>query len=401
EATRPQSRQPISGKAQRTFDFMNPAPHILAETSPSVWGLPNGGYRRTLQLHQLLMDADMQVEVVAPPAKLTQLHYYCKGIRFLCQTGFGAGCNPGLVREHGMVLARLEPGLRNHCGDKVLLWEVTRRNHQAVPFLARRFGYSVVALPHNLQTLVPALAPARREMITRYFEEELRALRAVDAIFTISREEQWLLLLHELAPLYLPYFPVEKLAGDLLKLRSRRQGAGANRLLILGTAWNVPTHLGMMELIEMLRDLPGGAAMPVDIAGFGTEQLQGRLDGTAWRLHGGVDDAKLAELMQNARAVLVHQRSGAGVLTRIPEMLLAGLPVIANGIAARSHARLDGLYVYETREELSELLQHPLAEPAAPRRPAGAEQRLVQVVRHQVAAHRSPQAMYRLATIQP
>lgn len=368
---------------------MNPTPHILAETSLSKWGLPNGGYRRTLQLHQLLLNAGIEITATDPPARLTNLQYYCKGLQFLCQTGFAERCNPRLVRDHGMVVARLAPGLAAHRGDKVLVWEVTRRDYQAVPFLARKFGYSVVALPHNLQTLVPAPVPGRREMISRHFAEELRALRAADAIFTISREEQWLLLLHELAPFYLPYFPAEKIANELLDLRSRRQAAGANRLLILGTAWNTPTHLGMIELIEMLRALPGGPTLPVDIAGFGTEQLQGRLGGTTWKLYGRVDDLKLAELMRNARAVLVHQRAAAGVLTRIPEMLLAGLPVIANGIAARSHGGLDGLHVYESPEELSALLQHPLPEPEAPHRPVSAEQRLVEVVRQQVAAQRN------------
>jgi len=372
---------------------MNSAPHVLAETSPTFWGRPNGGYRRTLQLHALLTKADIKVEVIERPGELTNLHYYCRGIKFLCQGGFRGKCNPRLVREHGMVVARLESRLRNHRGDRILLWEVTGRNNQAVPILARKFVYSVVALPHNLETLVPTVMPRRGELISRHLEEEIRALSAADAIFTISREEQWLLLLHEMTPFYLPYFPVEKIVSDLLGMRSRRQAARAERLLILGTAWNPPTQAGMIELIEMLRDLPGGSKMPVDIAGFGTEQLRGRLDGTAWRLHGGADDAQLEELLKNARAVLVHQRAGSGALTRILEMLIAGLPVIANSIAARSHGRMDGLHVYETPAELFALLQQPLAEPEVPRRPVGAEQRLVEWVRQRVAAQHNRLAL--------
>src|SRR5579859_6726215 len=104
---------------------MSPMPHILAETSPAIWGLPNGGYRRTLQLHQLLTKAGVQIEVIEPAAELTNLHYYCKGIRFLCRAGFSGKCNPALVREHGMVVARLASRLRSHRGDKILLWELT------------------------------------------------------------------------------------------------------------------------------------------------------------------------------------------------------------------------------------------------------------------------------------
>ncbi len=368
---------------------MNPAPHILAETPLSIWGLPNGGYRRSLQLHRILVKAGMRVEVVESAPELTTLHYYCKGIKFLRQAGFRSKCSLRMVREHGVVMARLESRLKRHQGDKILLWEVTRPRNQAVPFLARKCGYSVIALPHNLESLVPDVTPGHRELIGRHFERELLGLRAADAIFTISREEQWLLLLHELTPFYLPYFPIEEIVNNLMEMRSRRQSAGAKRLLILGTAWNVPTQLGMIELIEMLRNLPGGPTMPVDIAGFGTEQLQGKLDGTACCLHGGVDDGKMKELLTNARAVLVHQRSGAGALTRIPEMLLGGLPVIANGMAARSWGGLAGLYVYDTPAELSALLQRPLPVPEAPQRPVSAEQLLVEIVRQQVAVQRN------------
>jgi hypothetical protein len=126
----------------------------------------------------------------------------------------------------------------------------------------------------------------------------------------------------------------------------------------------------------------------VDVAGFGTEQLRGLLDHTTYCLHGGVDEIKLNELIKSAGAVLVHQKAAVGTLTRIPEMLLAGVPVIANSIAARNHVRLDGVHIYETPEELFELLKRPLAEPALPERPARAEQRLGEVLRQWIYARR-------------
>ncbi len=367
---------------------MNPTPHVLADTSLSFWGTANGGYRRTLQIDDLLRTAGMEVESVGPSAELTRWHYYCKGIRFLCQTGFRGKCQPGLLRDYGKAVARLGSAFRTYRGDKVLLWEVTRRNNLAVPFFARKSGFSVIALPHNLESLAPDATMERREMIRPPFDAEIRALKAADRLFTISREEQWLLSLHKLAPLFLPYFPTGKIAGELLELRSRRRLTRGNRLLMLGTAWNTSTLEGMIELVKILRDLPGGSDLPIDIAGFGAEKLLGRLEGTACRLHGKLDDAALEGLLQNARAVLVHQRAGTGALTRISEMLLAGLPVIANGIAARSHGRLDGLHVYDTPAELSALLQCPLPEPEAPRRPVGAEQQFVEEIRRRVAAYR-------------
>ncbi|MDB6019051.1 MAG: hypothetical protein JWR19_3540 [Pedosphaera sp.] len=367
---------------------MNSPLQILGETTPESWGSTNGGYRRTLQLHQIIRGAGIELQIIElPSAPLSGLRYFFKGLKFLREGGFAGGCNPRLLHDHGKVAARLVPGLARHMGNKgnkgnkILLWEVTRRENQAVPFLARRLGYSVVALPHNLETLVPSVPPRPLEMIGRHFEEEARAMRAANAVFTTSREEQWLLALYGLSPIYLPYFPPEKIANKFLAIRARRRAAEGKRFLILGTVWNPPTLAGVVELIQILRDLPGGASLPVDIAGFGTEQLQNVVNGTNFRLHGSVDEAKLEELLLTARAVLVHQRAATGALTRITEMLLAGVPVFANGVGARSHIHLDGLEVYDTPAQLCELLKRPPIEPKVPERPVQQEQRLVEVLR--------------------
>jgi hypothetical protein len=335
-----------------------------------------------------MANAGIKVTQAQMPAPASNLSYYFKGIKFLCQTGFAAGCNPRLLRRHGIAVARLAHGLARHTGEKVLFWEYTHRNEQAVPFLARKLGYAVVAAPHNIEALVPNMPPSLSGVNCRHISEEARALEAANSIFTISREEQWFLAFFGLPSFHLPYFPAAKLAAQFFSVRASRRSVKPGRLLILGNAGYLPTRAGMTELIRLLRASPDGASLPVDIAGFGTELFQQLVKDTAYRVHGTVSESGLAELLKNARATLIHQTAGAGALTRIPEMLIAGVPVIANSIAARSHAPLDGLYVYETPAELTELLKRPFAEPELPDRPVAAERRLVDALRECIALTR-------------
>jgi glycosyltransferase involved in cell wall biosynthesis len=234
-----------------------------------------------------------------------------------------------------------------------------------------------MALPHNLESLVPDECRAHPNGATRLFREEVWHLGAAASVFCCAREEQWLLALHGVHADFLPYHPPGPVAEHCLAVRARRQSARPQRWLIMGSANYGPTYAGMAAVLEMLKSLPGGPRLPVDIAGFGSEALRPEIVGTEFRLHGAVDASVLARLLVEARAVLLHQTAGAGALTRIAEMLTAGVPVLANPIAARSVIGREGLHVYETAVELRDLLNRDLPVPPLPARPAAAERRLV------------------------
>jgi hypothetical protein len=363
-------------------------PQILSETRLERWGFSHGGFHRTLQILEIVAKAGIEPMEVEAPVPASNLSYYCRGLRFMFRAGFASGCSLSLIRRHGIVVARLARGLARHKGEKVLIWEFTHRNEQAVPFLARMFGYAVMAIPQNIEALVPTEAPILSGLKGQQFRDEVKAFKAVNSIFTISREEQWFLAFYGLPSFHLPYFPAAKIATRFFSVRARRRGMAPKRLLILGHAGYPPTRVGMEELIRMLLGSPGGASLPVDVAGFETERLQPLVEQTGYCVHGSVSDARLEELVQDARAVLVHQPAGAGALTRIPEMLIAGVPVIANSIAARSQAHLDGVHVYETPAELAQLLKRAFAEPDLPERPIVAETRLVDTLRQCIMLHR-------------
>jgi hypothetical protein len=81
--------------------------------------------------------------------------------------------------------------------------------------------------------------------------------------------------------------------------------------------------------------------------------------------------------MASSEKAVVFQTRGSGALTRIPELLLAGLPVICNPHAARSAQQYDGVEIFDTDEELVSLLNARAPMPVPPDRPVQAEERLL------------------------
>lgn len=367
---------------------MKDAPVILADTSPGSWQFPNGGEHRTRQIHELIGSAGIEIRPMDPPAPLSNPRKYLLGLKYWLRHGQAHGSPLRLIRHHGAVTARLSSSLSHHDGAKVLVWENTHRNNQATPQLARHAGYAVMALPQNLESLVRNTGVIPASKTAARLTGEVLMLAGAESIHCISREEQWLLAGFGIAADYLPYYPPKAVADHLLEVRRRREGTEPQRWLILGSVGNPPTFAGVSELLHRLKLLPNGHQLPVDIAGYETERLREQAEGTEWRVHGGVDQQTLTELLVTAKAMLVHQISGAGALTRIPEMLMAGIPVVANAIAARSAFNWSGMYCHDSPRELGVLLHQNLAAPAAPRQPTNAEQRFIESLQQMIGRQR-------------
>jgi hypothetical protein len=243
-----------------------------------------------------------------------------------------------------------------------------------VPEIAAARGHHVVATPHNLEALVrePDGAPRFSGV-----EPELRALARADEVFCISEEEAWLLRTLGIPASCLPYFPPAAVHEELLRIRSVRAGRPpGRRWLMLGTAGNVPTRIGMMEGLTWLGGLVPDVPLDLDVVGFGTEGLHLPSAPRSFVFHGAVSPAKLSELMSSCRGVVVHHAPTSGALTRLVECAVAGIPVVANADATKGQ-HVQGVSTYHDRAELAALLSAPLAVPQAPDRPRRQEQRFV------------------------
>jgi hypothetical protein len=186
------------------------------------------------------------------------------------------------------------------------------------------------------------------------FKYELDLISMCNMVVTISTEETFLMRNLGMTPVYLPYFPLKQTADRLGKVRKCREGIEKVNFLLLGTVYNFPTLEGMKRVITAITCHNVLHDDKLIVAGYGTRELLGHIDDSRVELRGDVTDVELDELMTTVKGCLVYQDTGSGALTKIPELLTAGVPVIINSHAARSYHNLPGVFEFNDFGQLSE-----------------------------------------------
>ena len=339
---------------------------------------PNGTgpEKRSAQIKELAEAAGFTVADMVPPVSSPRLPTLLAGLGARLRYGSHASVSHAGIGLLGFNSRFYRRALAAHQGLKVLLWETTYDD--LLPDLARRAGYRVIALPHNLESLVSerVFADATYDPLPD-LAAEVRRLRRADRVFTISREERWLLETRGLEPAYLPFFPTATLAAECARIRVLRErfagpdGRLPGPLLLLGSAFNPATARGMKHQLEWLRVI-GPAAPEVVVVGPKSDEVLAEFVAPRVRILGGVSRERLVTLLETCSALLIHTHGGGGAVTRIPEALLSGLPVIANSNAARDQHGTRGVYSYETAAEFAALATAPPPVPPAPSPPLSA-----------------------------
>ena len=217
-------------------------------------------------------------------------------------------------------------------------WESTRDVWYILPYLAKRYNKQVVAFPHNIEALV---AGQKSTLFSWNAEQrlarEVQVLRACEKVYAISNEETWLLQLMGVNASALLYELPAVVKEQCDKVAELRKQSSKDYYLMLGSAINPPTRIGMEEVLNAWDNL-----VPLVVAGFGTEQLKKHESGEI-HIIGGVADEQLLDLQVHCKALIVNQPATTGALTRIEEFLAAGIPIIANENSIRSYRNREGI----------------------------------------------------------
>jgi len=213
----------------------------------------------------------------------------------------------------------------------------------------KALGIPVVAMCQNIETL--SVGQVVRDKQRELLNKELDVFSACDMVVTISREETF--LLHNLGvdAVYFPYYPVESTRDRLLEIRKARSSTVKKDVIVMGTYANAPTRLGTMRVIDAWKKGLCDSGDNLLVAGFGMEALK-ELQGEGVEVLGTLTNEELDERLTKVKGCLCYQEDGSGALTRIAEMLIAGVPVLANSQAARSYYNSAGMVEFPDLGEL-------------------------------------------------
>jgi glycosyltransferase involved in cell wall biosynthesis len=216
----------------------------------------------------------------------------------------------------------------------------------------------IISLPHNLDSIAHLGEDIPLALRLKNFQFELEFLKKCSGIFTINRVETLFLKNLGVNCETLDYFPPRDRQDELLKIRKEREkNPATGKFLISGSYHNPPTRRGIKALEELLKD--EAIQSEIVITGRGDHHSN-------FKSQGFLPHDAYADLCTKIKGMLVHQESGCGILTKIIDSLIMGVPVIASEIAARGWEGIEGVYIYRDSKELCELLSRPLPNPPLP-----------------------------------
>jgi hypothetical protein len=269
-------------------------------------------------------------------------------------------CNEKLVKQSAALIQEAE----------AIVWENTFPDFAYLPYaIKKQFNKKVIACPHNLESLIPHQKQRwSGNSKFDYLEEEIQSFRQCDEIFTISEEDQWLLNLFDIPAHYLPYFPVGELYEALCGIRKYREKHEPNDyFLIVGSIANPPTRAGMSKALRHLSELHRQKCdIPVLVTGFGTEVLAKEFNSDLIKIVGASHENTLREFMKHCKGAIISQGYSTGALTKIPELLVAGIPLVVDEGGSRSFKRFDGIQVFKTKQDLKDITMNEFKMPALP-----------------------------------
>ncbi|MCK4764888.1 MAG: glycosyltransferase family 4 protein [Candidatus Aminicenantes bacterium] len=221
-------------------------------------------------------------------------------------------------------------------------------------------GIPVIASCQNIESLSYGRVSFADKQAILY--KELDILSLCDLTITISREDSWLLNNFGIKTYFFPYFPPPLDRQRLLKIRrfreKNKEKIKNGNILLLGNAGNIATRRGMKKVIDYWRvNSLSRSAGKLAVAGYKTDIFfKEVLAYPGIEFLGPLSNDELDKKLQAVKACLCYQEEGGGALTRICEMLLAGIPVLANFNAARTYANKQGVIEFAALEDLQRVL---------------------------------------------
>jgi glycosyltransferase involved in cell wall biosynthesis len=343
-----------SGGENRSYQLLHDLQSAVGAENVTVFDprVPKGGARRGVRLPWRIEYALRRLRVI-----VRENPYRVFGETHFSMTKFD---HPELITKYRAAFDAFQPDLvvTQH---SACLW--------SLPFQRQR-GIPTLVCPQNFDSLDDNFAIDRKRQLQLHLGDlatEIDALRQYDARFMISKVEAAFVSGMGSPSFFYPYIPVGAIRSFYESVRARRQPE-RGLFVLLGTAAHKPIRDGMRWLLDQIAQvgLPEGAR--VIAAGAGTETLlEGRklpgVEAVGW-----LTESDLNDLLTRAHAMLLPKWRGFGSATRLPEMALAGIPVIASDYLTHAVDPLPGLMAVgrdgaDWRAAMEQLMREPIQPP--------------------------------------
>jgi hypothetical protein len=359
---------------------------ILRQEVERAGQFNRGGEYRAAQIDHLIAEAGAPIEIVHPKSRYGRKERLTALPALLRRAKGFSNCDFAAIQQWLGCYAHYAAAIEESASPGVLLLQRTYRWPAFFAALDRKIP--IVAVVDALVTLWPGETGFFHTAFTPFtLQSEIELLSSCAELYCISREEQWLLANHGVGSHYLPYFPPPERVEELLRIRKDRTDTAPreDEFLICVVFGNSDVRQSYEQQLDMLTRLYPNGGPIFHVTGYGSEEVRELYRPPLFQFHGVTDSAAWNALLRRVNAFCVHGSRGLGALTRVTDMLLSGIPVVSNAIAARSALGLAGVQVYDTAEELRAALERPFLMPPVPERPLACERQFVEHLRGLIA----------------
>lgn len=306
-----------------------------------------GGKARSVQLKELIEEAGFTFSRInlPMPNKLQVLWF---GLLFFLRFGyFKPFCYRSLVNS-AYLFYRYRKILRDNPQISMVIKEGTGYGDLVLADIVKFYNRKIVFIPANIESLADYdNAWTHTIAKTQRFSNEIRYFKKADAVWCISEEETWLLRIFGCNARFLPYSPPKVLTTIIENRRLNRKADENFGFLTFGRFDN-PLHRG--GLLNFLTKLQQGKVKfpyKLKIAGVGSEYFASLVNGLSdVKVLGELTDSELENCLLKCMGTLFWHQPSSGMLTRVPDMIMSGIPVIGNEDAVKSYLWMKGVDVW-------------------------------------------------------
>ncbi len=297
-----------------------------------------GGKARSVQLKELIEEKGYQFKKVelSKPNKWQVILY---GIAFFLRFGYFKPFGYRSFVNSAYLYFGYTQLFKQYPGIQIVIKEGTGYGDLVIVDIIKKIGRKIYLIPADIESLCeyPNAWTHTLPKIKR-FEVELKYYRKADAVFCISEEESWILRIFEANAYFLPYYPSINKKDLIEKRRINRQPDKDFGILTFGRFDNTPQRRGLLNLLEDIKKKRIQLSYNLNIAGVGSEYFIDVVKGiNNIKVLGELSDNELEECLYKCIAVLFYHKPTGGMITRVPDMLLSGIPIIGNEDALKSY----------------------------------------------------------------
>ncbi|MFQ3578655.1 MAG: hypothetical protein SNJ71_00765 [Bacteroidales bacterium] len=298
-----------------------------------------GGKNRSLQLKEIFEENGYILTTIQKPKRPTFFSLLLWSLRYLLRFRLHRPICISAFREGGIRLHFFEQIFKAYPHITHYLQEGTGFGATISAPIVKSFEKKIIFTPANIEGMAPYdKAWTHTIPLHLRLKEEFYYFRKADAVFCISEEEAWLLRIAGVNAHFLPYIPPRKLLERILLRRSNRIPDTKFGFLYFANFYNAPNILGLKRLMNDIQTSKIKLPYPLKVAGLGANTMKKYAEGVSGvEFLGELSTEQLEKCLLTCLAVVLFHHPTSGMLTRVPEMILSGIPIIGNLDALKAY----------------------------------------------------------------